>query len=120
VTIQIHMPMLPPSANRLWVRAKKGMRKSDQYSAWITEAGWHVKAQRPGRIEGPYKISIHAVKPDKRARDISNLIKSLEDLLQHVGVIENDSLCEQLGIRWVTIGHGLTVYIDRAGTEDVI
>lgn len=116
MTIQLTLPY-PPSANRLWTRTKKGMRRTDEYLAWLDEAGWTAKEQRVGGIRGPYKISIHAARPDKRVRDLGNLIKATEDLLQHVGVIENDSLCEQLGIRWVTQGNGLTVYIDPAGVE---
>lgn len=119
MTIQLHLPY-PPSANKLWTRTKRGMRRTDEYLAWLDEAGWRVKEQRAGSIQGPYKISINAVRPDKRHRDLDNLIKPTSDLLQHVGVIANDCDCEMLSARWVTTGNGLTVYIDRAGTEDGI
>jgi crossover junction endodeoxyribonuclease RusA len=119
MTIQLHLPY-PPSANNLWTRTKRGMRRTDEYLAWLDEAGWRVKEQRAGAIRGPYKISINAVRPDKRQRDLDNILKPCSDVLQHVGVIENDSLCEMLCARWVTTGHGITVYIDRAGTEDGI
>lgn len=116
MTIQIHIPY-PPSANRLWIRAKKGMRKSDEYTRWLTEAGWRIKEQRPGRIEGPYKLSIQAVRPDKRRRDLDNLLKPVSDVLQSVGVIADDCDCELITARWVTVGHGIHVLIDRAGVE---
>ena len=116
VTVQIHLPM-PPSTNRLWVRARKGMRKSDAYSAWLDEAGRHAKAQRPGRIDGPLQISIHAARPDKRKRDVDNVIKPVLDLLQAIGVIRDDSDCEMVSARWVTVGEGVTVLVDRAVTE---
>jgi Holliday junction resolvase RusA-like endonuclease len=126
MTLQIHIPY-PPSANRLWIRAKKGvrkdgkakraMRKSDEYAKWLVDAGWHIKAQRPGKIEGPYKLSLLAARPDKRHRDISNLIKATEDVLQSVGIIRNDSDCEMITARWVTIGSGVQVFIDPTGTE---
>lgn len=107
----------PPSANRLWRRARKGMMRSAEYCAWLTEAGWEAKRQRPGQISGPYKISIHAVRPDKRRRDIDNLIKPVGDLLQSLGVIEDDCQAEMVSARWVTSGSGITVILEPAGVE---
>ena len=109
--------LYPPSANRLWVRAKKGMRKSDAYAKWLIEAGWHVKAQRPGSIHGPYKISVSAARPDKRRRDLDNILKPIGDLLQSVGVIRDDCDCEMVSARWVTVGQGVTAIIEPAGVE---
>lgn len=116
MTIQLHIPY-PPSANRLWVRARKGMRRSDEYMQWLRDAGWHVKSQKPGSIQGPYKISLQAVRPDKRKRDLGNLEKPISDLLQHLGVIHDDCECEMIIARWVTIGSGVQVLLDPAGVE---
>ena len=118
MTVQLHLPY-PPSANRLWVRAKKGMRKSDEYERWLHQAGLHIMTQRPKKIDGPYKLMIHATRPDKRARDIDNLIKSVGDVLQIMRVVKNDSDCEMVTARWVTFGEGVTVFVDRAGMEEV-
>jgi crossover junction endodeoxyribonuclease RusA len=93
-TVILRLP-LPPSANRLWVRAQKGMRRSDEYVAWLNEAGWTAKTQRPSKIDGPFKVSIHAARPDKRRRDIDNLIKPSLDLMEHLRIIEDDSDCER-------------------------
>lgn len=114
--IQLQIPY-PPSANRLWTRTKKGMRRSDEYLAWLDEAGWQAKSQRVGSIRGPYKISIQATRPDKRHRDLDNILKPTSDVLQHVGIIENDHLCEMLVARWVTNGEGVTVIIEPVGVE---
>jgi crossover junction endodeoxyribonuclease RusA len=116
MTIQLHV-LYPPSANRLWVRAKKGMRKSDDYRSWLSDAFFHIKEQKPGKIDGPYSISIQAVRPDKRKRDLGNLLKATEDVLQLAGVIRDDSDCELITMRWVTIGSGVQVLIDPAGVE---
>lgn len=117
MTVTLCLP-LPPSANRLWVRARKGMRRSDEYVAWLNSAGWTAKTQRPGSVKGPFKLSIHAARPDKRRRDIDNLIKPTLDLMQHLRVVEDDSDCELVSARWVTIGEGVTIIIEQAGVED--
>lgn len=109
----------PPSTNRLWVRAKKGMRRSDEYMAWLTEAGWLVKAQRPGTISGPYTMSILAARPDRRRRDLDNTLKSVGDFLQHLGIIEDDSLCQSLSACWVTSGEGVTVILEKTGMIEI-
>lgn len=114
--IAIRLPY-PPSANRLWRRSAKGMRRSDEYVAWLTEAGWEASRQRPGKIQGPYKLSIHAVRPDRRKRDLDNLFKSTCDLLQGLGIIEDDSQAEMISARWVTSGEGITVILEPAGLE---
>lgn len=117
MTVTLQLP-LPPSANRLWVRAQKGMRRSDEYTAWLLEAGWTAKTQRPGSIKGPFKVSIHASRPDKRRRDIDNLIKPSLDLMEHLQIIEDDADCEQVSARWVTAGEGVTIIVEQAGTEE--
>lgn len=119
MTITLQLP-LPPSANRLWVRAQKGMRRSDEYVAWLLEAGWTAKAQRCGKVAGPFKVSIHATRPDKRKRDIDNLIKPSLDLMEHLQIIEDDSDCQMVSARWVTAGEGVTIIIEQAGTEEEV
>lgn len=114
MTITLTLPY-PPSTNRLWVRAKKGMRRSDEYMTWLNEAGWLAKAQRPGSISGPYSMRIHATRPDRRRRDLDNIFKSVGDFLQHIGIIEDDSLCQSLSACWVTSGEGVTVILEKVG-----
>lgn len=93
------------------------MRKSDSYARWLHCAGWELLQQHPKKIKGPYKLSIMAVRPDKRTRDIDNLIKPVSDLLQTHKVIRNDSDCEMISARWVTTGQGVHVRIEPAGME---
>lgn len=104
----------PPSTNRLWTRTRKGMRKTDEYSAWIHTAGWEANAQGVGTMKGPYKLSIHAVRPDNRKRDLGNLEKGISDLLQRLGIIEDDCLAEEIYSRWVKAGKGVTIILEPA------
>ncbi|MDE2099586.1 MAG: RusA family crossover junction endodeoxyribonuclease [Patescibacteria group bacterium] len=114
--IELNLPY-PPTANHIWIRARKGMRKSDEYERWLRDAGFIALAQKPGRLQGPYKLSIQIRRPDRRRRDLDNAIKPISDLLASVGIIENDCLCEMLSARWVTNGEGVTVRIEPAGVE---
>ena len=107
----------PPSANSIWRRAGKHIHLSKQYTTWKREAGWQVIAQKAGAIRGPYKIQINAVRPDKRRRDLGNLLKATEDLLVSVGVIDDDSKAEMISMRWVTTGEGIHIRIEPAGVE---
>lgn len=114
--IELQLPF-PPSANRLWRRAGHTIHKSKTYTDWLRDAGWQVIAQKAGGIAGPYTLSIQAKRPDKRRRDIDNIIKPISDLLMSVGAVEDDSHCEMVSARWVTAGEGITVRIERAVTE---
>lgn len=110
---------LPPSNNRLWRRSGTTIHKSTRYTAWLKEAGWMAKSQRPGSVSGPYKIRIEAARPDKRRRDLGNLEKAVSDLLQDLGVIRDDADCEMISMRWVTSGQGIAVSVEPAGVENV-
>jgi len=68
--IKLHL-VLPPSANQLWTRTRKGLRKTDRYTLWLAAAGWTAKAQRPDKVTGPYKLMLTAVRPDNRKRDLT-------------------------------------------------
>lgn len=49
-----------------------------------------------------------AVKPDKRRRDIDNLIKACADLLVRHGVVSDDSEMRSVSARWIPAGQQKT------------
>jgi len=88
----------PPSANRLWRNVKGKTLKSGHYRAWLLEnrhAGLGL-----GSIDGPYALHVIATAPDRRARDLDNLPKAINDCLQAIGVVANDSNTKRLTIEW--------------------
>ena len=110
----------PPSVNRLW-RATKGGRvyRSQKYVEWRTRAMWQISLQAKGKtIDGPYKLTILAVKPDKRKRDIGNLEKAVSDILVSQKIVEDDSLCEWLEARWVSEGPECRIIIEPIEDTD--
>jgi crossover junction endodeoxyribonuclease RusA len=76
------------------------MYKSPEYKAWLEEATWMVKQQTKEQILGEYVLHVLATKPDKRRRDLDNLLKATSDLLVHAGVIDDDCHCRAIAAEW--------------------
>lgn len=100
---QTFLMPFPPSVNGLYRNAAFGGRvKTEAYKAWQKEAGWTIKTQFPKPMTGKVCLTIRAVKPDKRKRDIMNLEKAITDLLVDMGIIEDDSLVQSGFMEWVS------------------
>lgn len=95
----------PPSVNSIW-RGGKGGRHflSPKYKAWKTEAAYTARAQSTKRISGPYALQINAVRPDKRRRDLDNILKVISDLLVFTGFVDDDSEAQFISLQWVEKG----------------
>jgi crossover junction endodeoxyribonuclease RusA len=90
----------PPSANRLWRNLKGRTVKSQVYREWLALAGALAMSQRQKAVQGKYRLTVLATRPDNRRRDLDNLIKPVSDLLKAVGLIEDDSLAQEIRIGW--------------------
>lgn len=102
--IGIHLPMLPPSVNSLYRNVPgRGRVKTTKYKDWLVAAGALIQAQLKSnqRIDGPYAFNMRVARPDKRRRDLSNLLKSMEDLLVALGIVADDSQCQYIEAQWV-------------------
>ncbi len=115
--IEFHLPTLPPSKNALRVRTRRGIARSKTYEAWLAEFGWEMKIQRIRKVEGPYKLTLQAVRPDKRRRDLANLLESVSDALHTHKITDDDSQAEMVVMRWVTVGAGVSIRVEPAGVE---
>jgi crossover junction endodeoxyribonuclease RusA len=77
---------------------------------------WQLAGQAKGqKIIGAYKLTILAVRPDKRRRDLGNLEKAVSDILVSQNIIEDDSLCEWLEVRWVDSGPQCKIILETIG-----
>jgi Holliday junction resolvase RusA-like endonuclease len=77
---------------------------------------WQILGQAKGKkVEGPYKLTILAVRPDKRKRDLGNLEKAISDILVSQGLVEDDCLCEWIVARWVDKGPECQIIIEPLG-----
>lgn len=106
--LKFYMLPFPPSVNNLFLNVKRGGRvKTPRYREWIEEAGLSLNTQHVPRYDGRVYIIYRVNRPDKRRRDISNLVKPIEDLLVLHGVLKDDSLIDGFEIRWDGEGHGM-------------
>jgi hypothetical protein len=62
----IELP-IPPSVNALWFNAPgRGRVRTDEYRAWLKEAGWLLKEQRVARIPGAVGLQLLVGIPKRR------------------------------------------------------
>lgn len=98
--LRFELPM-PPSVWDMYEGHGRSRHLSAEYERWRMGAGLMLNTQKRGKptIKGPFRASIAFRRPSKRC-DIDNRIKPVLDLLQFVGVIENDNLCESVEAVW--------------------
>ena len=94
----------PPSTNTYWRHPTKGPLAgrhliSEKGRAYRNEVmAFVLQARAAKRLDGSLSVTIDAFPPDRRKRDLDNLLKSLLDALTHAGVIEDDGCIDQLSI----------------------
>jgi len=94
------------------------MYSSPKYTAWRKTAVQNASLQAGRRkITGPYKLTLEVVRPDKRKRDLDNLLKAASDCLVSAGIID-DSQCEHIEAKWVSSQHPCTITIEEIKHEN--
>lgn len=108
----------PPSVNTYWRHPTKGKlagrhlisEKGRQYREdVIYTLGLSKTLLR--RMEGRLSVRIVAHVPDRRQRDLDNMLKALLDALTHAGVWHDDSAIDHLSIQRGPIKSGGEVQI---------
>lgn len=102
----------PPSANRMWRHVGNRTLRSREYEAWRQEASAIIAEVADGRmINGPYALQMHAGRPDRRRRDLDNLIKPVGDALVLGGAVRDDCDCQQIEAAWLPGLVGISVVL---------
>ena len=90
----------PPSVNSYWKRTKRGMRRSDKATAYIT-AVFVTTAEARRKLPlkgltGRLSVEIRLHMPDKRRRDIDNTAKAILDSMQYAGIYKDDNQIDRM------------------------
>jgi crossover junction endodeoxyribonuclease RusA len=106
---------LPPSVNALYRNVPgRGRVKTHRYQTWLNAAGWALKEARPAPMRGDYAMMLICQRPDRRRRDLGNLLKAIEDVLTAHGIIEDDSLATEIHMSWAGgQGNGCVVRLEK-------
>lgn len=90
----------PPTVNHYYTVAR-GRKILSKKGRDYKEAAWlHLLSQgRYKQLEGDVSLFIRAYPPDKRRRDIDNILKPLLDVLTTAGIYKDDSQVTDLRIQ---------------------
>lgn len=113
--VRIDLPF-PPSVHGLYRGGRWRGDISPTYKAWRDHAGLMLNRQSAPSIDGPVRVFIRLVAPDRRERDSDNYAKAILDLLTAHGVIEGDHsrIVASHYVEWADDGQPCTVVIQRA------
>jgi Holliday junction resolvase RusA-like endonuclease len=101
--MRVFLPF-PPSLNKLWKPVARGkLVRTPVYRSWMNDAVWvvYLAAREQGKVRGEYTLNVW-LHPQvvRRLRDADNFLKGPCDALVKGGAIEDDSLCQDLRVRW--------------------
>jgi crossover junction endodeoxyribonuclease RusA len=117
VPIEIELPW-PPSVNRYWrsVGAKTLISKEGRHYREFAEGFAWEQDRRAWPLKGRLRVVVTAFPPDRRRRDLDNILKSLLDTLEHIGLYEDDSQIDRLEVtRAASLGGLVYVTVEEVG-----
>ena len=87
----------PPSVNRYYRHVGYRVLISREGRRYRTVVVSRLRGVR--KLTGDLRLEAECYPPDRRRRDLDNLLKSLQDSLVHAGVMEDDSQIKELKMR---------------------
>ena len=103
----------PPTVNQYWLLNRNGSRRLSP-KAWDFRKQAVIVAQMAGidldtrePLRKPVRVSVKAYPPDRRKRDIDNILKALFDAMTHTLIWEDDSQVKDLHVTMMDVkGNG--------------
>ena len=96
--MQLTLPW-PPSVNRYY-RQYKGRaiisKEGREYRSAVVLAVWKLWTARMQTMTGLLSVSLELYPPDRRRRDIDNILKALLDSMCKAGIYADDSQIKRL------------------------
>ncbi|NPA13349.1 MAG: RusA family crossover junction endodeoxyribonuclease [Aquificae bacterium] len=94
------LSFIPPSkANRVKINSRVWTKSGKRYivpkdvALKINKAIWELQNQHTGEcIDSKVEVSILFILPDRRRRDLDNIMKTLGDCMVYAGIIQDDNL----------------------------
>lgn len=108
--IRLELP-LAPSANAIFRAGRGRVYKTNIYKQWLEECSWMIKTQTKESVPRDYILQVVAKRPDKRRRDLDNLLKATSDLLVRTRIVSDDNFCRAIVAEWVDFGPPMVVKI---------
>lgn len=99
----------PPSVNHYW---RPGRDRRGRPARYLTTAARDYKAivcalcGRKSAFSGRVSVRVLAYPPDRRTRDLDNLLKSLFDSISGAGVIVDDCQIDEIHVRRESVHKG--------------
>lgn len=109
--MQLILPW-PPSVNTYWRPGPRGMYMTAAGRDYRENALRQFKDYDFPVITEKCTIKITAWPPDRRVRDLDNILKPILDLLEHAGVVKNDNQFDDIHIRRGEIEKFGQIYVE--------
>jgi len=109
----------PPSVNRYWRSVNGRVLVSADGRAFRDSAAIFAKSVLRGAkpLTGRLSVRIELSPPDRRRRDIDNVLKALLDSMTYAGVWIDDSQIDELSIKRIPMIPGGSVCVHVAQTK---
>ena len=92
-------PVSSKNAKRVFYRGSKPFIGTEpRVAAWFKSALWQLTSSKKPKepLDYPLHIKTLIYLPDKRRRDLTNLLQAPEDALTKAGIIKDDSLIDSV------------------------
>lgn len=118
--LEFNLPW-PPTMNTYWRSVIVTRRRRRVVQVLISAAGRTYRSEaiaavlkqlrRPPRLAGRLRVEIVAMPPDRRVRDLDNLLKGSLDALTHAGVWTDDGALDRIEIARGAVTKGGSLHI---------